>query len=84
MRLHIHLQKRYIKRVSIVIFPITRREIQLREFEGMPKETRTRFLTNIVREENIDDFTFDLWKAELEKELPSFWESISKLQKEDH
>ena len=58
--------------------------MQLREFEGMPKDTRTKFLTNIIREEDIDELTFHIWKSELQKELPTFWESISKLQKEEH
>lgn len=58
--------------------------LHLKEFVGMPRETRTRFFTNIRREEDYNDLMFNMWKSELQKELPSFWESISKLQKEEH
>ncbi len=28
--------------------------------------------------EGIDDTTFNVWKTELQRELPSFWESFSR------
>ncbi len=28
------------------------------------------------KKNEIDDETFNMWKTELEKELPSFWEDI--------
>ena len=55
----------------------------MKEFKGMPKETRNRFFTNIRREEDYNDYMFNIWKSELKKELPNFWESISKLHKEE-
>jgi len=47
--------------------------------KGMLMENRTKFLRNGKREREIDDSTFTTWKLELEKELPSFWESMTKL-----
>jgi len=38
-------------------------------------ELQTKLIKNINNEE-IDDPTFTLWKSELEKELPMFWESM--------
>ena len=35
------------------------------------------FLRSIKREGKIDDHTFDIWKSELQKDLPDFWESMS-------
>jgi len=32
--------------------------------------------TETLNNEDLDDPTFNLWKTELEKELPEFWESI--------
>ena len=34
------------------------------------------FKTGIKGEDQIDDLTFDQWKSELQKDLPSFWESL--------
>jgi hypothetical protein len=58
--------------------------MHLKEINGMSRGTRTRFFTNIRREDDLDDFLFNTWKNELKKELPTFWESISKLHKEEH
>jgi hypothetical protein len=33
-------------------------------------------LIKTVNNEELDDPTFTLWKSELQKELPMFWESI--------
>lgn len=38
-------------------------------------ELQTRPIKNIGNEE-LDDFTFNLWKSELLRELPDFWESM--------
>jgi hypothetical protein len=54
-------------------------ERRLKKVEGKSKGTRTKYFKNIKREEDIDDFTFHVWKSELQKELPSFWESLIKL-----
>ncbi len=46
--------------------------------EGTSKKTCTVFITNVPRKvEELDDYTFDLWKNELKKELPVFWESMN-------
>ena len=44
--------------------------------EGMPREMRTKFFRSMRKEGEIDDFTFHVWKSELQKELPSFWEEM--------
>ena len=44
----------------------------------MQKEIRPKFLLNTRRENDIDDSTFNIWKSELQKELPTFWEQVSK------
>jgi len=46
--------------------------------EGMLMENHTKFFRNGKREGEIDDPTFTIWKTELQKELPSFWESMKK------
>jgi len=33
------------------------------------------------KEGEIDDSTFNMWKSELQKELPSFWEEMTELKK---
>jgi hypothetical protein len=45
------------------------------------QDSRTSFFGMIKREEELDDSTFNNWKSELEKELPSFWEGVSSLHK---
>ena len=42
------------------------------------QEPRTSFFGIIKREEDLDEPTFDLWKSELEKELPSFWQEMNR------
>jgi len=41
------------------------------------KEVHTGFFKNKKRIEELDDLKFNIWKTELLKDLPSFWESIS-------
>ena len=41
------------------------------------KEPRTSIFSSIKKEEKLDDQTFNVWKTELLKELPEFWESMS-------
>jgi len=38
-------------------------------------DLQTHFIKNI-NEEVMDDSTFTLWKSELEKEIPMFWQSM--------
>ena len=47
------------------------------EKKGLTPETRS-FFRNFKKEEEIDDYTFDQWKTELQKEIPNFWESMTK------
>jgi hypothetical protein len=49
----------------------------------MRKSSRKRFFTNISKDGDIDEFTFKIWKSELERELPQFWESINESKKND-
>ena len=42
------------------------------------QEFRTNFFRNAKREGELDDSTFNMWKSELEKDLPGFWESMIK------
>jgi hypothetical protein len=45
------------------------------------QDSRTSFFGMIKREEELDDSTFNDWKSELEKELPSFWEEMNGFRK---
>jgi len=53
----------------------------LKQNSVLLRETRTSFLGNYKKEEKLDDNTFSIWKSELLKELPSFWESMSESKK---
>ena len=35
------------------------------------------FLISLKREEELDESTFIMWKYELQKDLPNFWESMN-------
>ena len=42
------------------------------------QEPRTSFFGIIKKDtEELDDSTFNVWKSELQKELPSFWEEMN-------
>jgi hypothetical protein len=45
------------------------------------KEPRTSLFGNYKKEEKLDENTFNIWKSELLKELPAFWESMSESRK---
>lgn len=47
------------------------------EERGLTPETR-KFFRNFKKEEELDDYTFDQWKLELQKEIPNFWEAVNK------
>jgi hypothetical protein len=49
----------------------------LMEEKGLTPETRS-FFKNFKKEGEIDDLTFDRWKTELQKDLPIFWESMTR------
>lgn len=44
----------------------------------MPKELKTKIIRAIKNEFDSDDIDFNIWKSELQKELPSFWESMNR------
>ncbi len=44
----------------------------------MIPKSRTSFFRIVKREEELDESTFNMWKSELEKDLPGFWESMIK------
>jgi len=71
-----YIQKRLINSVNIIDILIGWREKGKMQ-SGMSKEIRTKFLNNLLHDDEIDDLTFDEWKFELQKELPSFWESVN-------
>ena len=71
-----YIQKRLINSVNIIDILIGWREKGKMQ-SGISKEIRTKFLTNLIHDDEIDDLTFDEWKFELQKELPSFWESVN-------
>jgi len=48
----------------------------LRKNEGMQQYNRTKILRGSKKVGYLDDSTFTIWKSELQKELPSFWESM--------
>ena len=50
----------------------------MRERSLMLQESRTIFFNNSKKEVEVDESTFNMWKSELKKELPSFWESMIK------
>lgn len=41
------------------------------------------FFKNIKRKEDLDESTFNIWKTELQKDLPNFWESMTGLNKKN-
>jgi hypothetical protein len=53
----------------------------MEKINDLLQENRTGFFGIIKREEELDDSTFNNWKSELEKELPSFWEEMSGLNR---
>lgn len=45
--------------------------------DGLTPETR-RFFSNLKKDDNdIDEAEFDLWKTELQKDLPEFWTTLN-------
>jgi len=47
----------------------------LKKTPRMPNSSHVKFYN---RNGKIDDIVFNVWKSELQKELPSFWESMKK------
>ncbi len=47
----------------------------MRKFLGLLMEEENLFLKN---RSDLDETTFDVWKSELEKELPTFWASMKR------
>jgi len=49
----------------------------MRRFDKLQEDSRRGFFRNIIGENGeLDEITFDIWKDELQKELPSFWEDM--------
>lgn len=44
----------------------------------MIQQHRPSFFRTIKREDELDDYKFNMWKLELKKDLPVFWESMTK------
>jgi hypothetical protein len=57
---------------TLLLFTIFRKGLGLNESKLVLEEKRQKFFRP-----SIDDETFLLWKDELQKELPSFWESMN-------
>ena len=51
--------------------------MHLNRNNGFSDEVRTGFFRSIRREEELDENTFSQWKAELQNNLPAFWEEMS-------
>lgn len=47
----------------------------MKKFLGLLTEEENIFIKNEVE---LDESTFDVWKFELQKELPTFWASMKK------
>ena len=44
----------------------------------MIQEPRTGFFRNGKKDGERDEYTFNMWKSELQNNLPPFWESMTK------
>lgn len=55
--------------------------MHLRGRNIVPGGASTVLLYKHKNEVEIDDHTFDMWKTELQKELPEFWESMTNTSK---
>jgi hypothetical protein len=47
------------------------------EQDGQIKE-HSMLILDYKQEDDIDEHTFNIWKMELQKELPSFWDAMSR------
>ena len=78
------MQKILIKAESIIGVPTNRegrkKEMYSRKNIVSTKDARANFFKN-SNDKELDEFTFNMWKSELEKELPNFWESMSELRR---
>ena len=52
--------------------------MQLNKDKEMGNKNYKSFLKSFKTDVGIDDSTFNIWKMELQKELPTFWDSIFK------
>ena len=48
--------------------------------DSLREDTRNSFF-NILRKDQLDDSTFGMWKSELQKELPNFWEELNSVKR---
>lgn len=74
--IHIYLQKIIINS-KIIIHSLPREGMHIKRILNLyiTKEEKSGFFGNDIE---LDDSTFDQWKEELEKELPTFWDSMKK------
>jgi len=49
----------------------------LKENNKKTREARKNFFKGLRKEGDLDESTFDVWKSELQKDLPTFWESMT-------
>ena len=55
--------------------------MHMKKFNNISGDYRTFFFNSIRKEEELDESTFNIWKTELQKELPTFWEEMTSRQK---
>lgn len=51
--------------------------MRLKENSKKTKEAHKTFFKGLRKEGDLDESTFDIWKSELQKDLPTFWESMT-------
>ena len=49
----------------------------MKEINKKTKDVRKNFFKGLRKEEYLDESTFYVWKTELQKDLPTFWESMT-------
>jgi len=65
----------------LFIFQLSKKGMRMEKDNIMLQDSRTSFFGRIKREEELDETTFDDWKSELERGLPSFWEEMNGFQR---
>ena len=50
--------------------------MHLKENNKNTKQVRKNFFKGLRKEGDLDESTFNDWKSELQKDLPTFWESM--------
>ena len=76
IHLHIYIQKTYIKYVRIQYFTNIAVGCTIMRKNGMQPYNNINILEDSNLDNDINESTFLMWKSELRKGLPSFWESM--------